>query len=149
MPHAGRDRHHFVWSEDHLCLNRSSRHNRLQSGTHGCHIPLRIGAGDDDRIGTTQPDQRLTEAPGRQQTIQSRRIHRINQHHIEVAVQGAMLKGIVEHDPVHRPSIEQPSSDRCAIRPDCDNCLGTAVRNEIRLIPGLCRTDQDSLPVRY
>ena len=93
---------------------------------------------DSTRV-TSQADvvpQMLTvrEAARPAPSLKARGIGRIDEQKIDVAGQRPMLKPIVQHDAIYRVLLQHPAAEMIAVRPDGDDRLRTALRDEKRFI---------------
>jgi hypothetical protein len=60
-----------------------------------------------------------------------------------------MLKSIVEHQTIHRKSIQDPITELIAISANGNDRLGTTLGYQEWLIASLVRTDQQALTIRH
>jgi hypothetical protein len=57
-----------------------------------------VGAGEYDHVSARQVRERLAEQAAGQQSFAAERVEAVEQHDVEVAMEAAMLEGVVEQD---------------------------------------------------
>ena len=76
-----------------------------------------LGAGNDDRRGSRQRRERLTQ-PAERENAAAQRIQRVDQHDIPIALQAEMLESVIEQEDVRLQFPLHPAADFVAIGTD-------------------------------